>query len=468
MTDQEELIRLRAENAAFRVEQQISRETIVVLREEVAVLSEKVILLLKVIEKQGVKKDSHNSSLAPSSDLGRKNKSLRSKSLLKIGGQIGHKGQTLEQRPNPDKIIELKSDFCQNCGESLEGLLYQLVSRRQVIDIPPIVPICEEYRQYTCDCAKCGHAQKAAYPPNVNAPIQYGSGVMTLVSYFSVYQYLPYHRLSQLFASVFGLPLSQGSIDNLLTKASEKAEVVYEQIRQNILTSSVVGSDETSAKVNGDKWWIWVWQNIQNTFIVASENRGFATISAHFEQGFANATLVSDRWAAQLKAIALNHQLCLAHLLRDAIFLKESEKNAFATAFLTLINEALAFRKELEVTKYPANDEHPTAVLLETQLNQLLALTIDAKLYPLTATFQDSIIKNRNYLFPFLYNLDIPPDNNGSERAIRNIKVKQKISGQFKSGQNTFCVLRSVIDTFIKRKLDVFSALQNVMTLAPE
>lgn len=468
MTEQEELILLRAENAVLRAEQQVFRETITVLTNEVSILTEKVNLLLKIIEKQNIKKDSHNSSLAPSSDINRKNASLRPKSHLKMGGQIGHKGHTLEQTTTPDRVIDLKSDFCQICGQSMEGNIHQLVSRRQVVDIPPIVPIYEEYRQYACNCTKCGHTQKAAYPTGVNAPIQYGSQVMTLASYLSVYQYLPYHRLSKLFATVFNLPISQGSIDNLLTKASDKAQVVYEQIRQNILQSSVVGSDETSAKVNGKKWWIWVWQNKLNTFIAASENRGFATISKHFEEGFANATLISDRWAAQLKSIALNHQLCIAHLLRDSIFLQESEKNPFATAFLTLLKDALAFRKELEETKIATNNKHGKVVDLEIQLNNLLALAIDSKIYPLTATFQESIIKYRNYLFPFLYNLDIPPDNNGSERAIRNVKVKQKISGQFKSGQTTFCVLRSVIDTFIKRKLDVFYTLRQLMELQPE
>ena len=471
MTEQEELLFLRSENASLRSENAIFRETISVLTKEVSILGEKMRFLLDVIEKQGIKKDSHNSSLPPSSDIGRKNKSLRPPSVLKIGGQVGHKGTTLEQTSNPDRIIELKSDFCQVCGQSLEGSLYSLVSRRQVVDIPPILPIYEEYRQYSCNCGKCGYVQKATYPAGVTAPIQYGSGVLTLVSYLSVYQYLPYRRLSQLFAAVFGLPLSEGSLDNLLTKASQKAQGVYEQIRQNISNSTVVGSDETSAKVNGNKWWIWVWQNIQNTFIVAAQNRGFATIETYFEAGFAQATLISDRWAAQLKAIALNHQLCLAHLLRDTIFLTESEKNeqkAFAKGFLTLLKDALELRKELEKTGKAADEKHPKATLLQKQLNQLLALTIDNQKYPLTATFQLSIIKNRNYLLPFLYNLDIPPDNNGSERAIRNIKVKQKISGQFKSGQNTFCVLRSVIDTLIKRKLNVFNALFQIMNLVPE
>ena len=101
--------------------------------------------------------------------------------------------------------------------------------------------------------------------------------------------------------------------------------------------------------------------------------------------------------------------------------------------------------------------------MLEQELNHLLAITISKNTASKTHTFQKSMIKHRNYLFPCLYDLDVPPDNNASERAIRNIKVKQKISGQFKSGQHTFCVLRSIIDTLRKRELDVFFFLKQIM-----
>jgi len=99
-----------------------------------------------------------------------------------------------------------------------------LVSKRQVIEIPPIKPLYIEYRQYGTECP-CGHRQKAAYPEGVNAPIQYGSSVIALVSYFNVYQYVAYKRLSQLFGDVFSLPISEGSIENLLNKAAQKAPV---------------------------------------------------------------------------------------------------------------------------------------------------------------------------------------------------------------------------------------------------
>jgi transposase len=454
MSETEKLLKSEAENAE--------------LRKTVLVLTEKVALLLQMLGEKGIKKNSHNSSMPPSSDFGRKTKSLRVKSERPIGGQKGHPGFTLEMSTSPDKIIELKSDFCQSCGQTLENGTYKLLSVRQVVDLPPIQPIYEEYRQYGCNCAKCGHLQKPAFPVNVNAPIQYGPNIMALVSYLNVYQYVPFKRLKHLFVAILGLPISQGSLVNILNKSREKAMLIYEQIRQNVQQSKVVGSDETSAKVNGQKWWIWVWQNVQNTFIVASNNRGSDTIDANFEHGFPKSTLISDRWAAQLKTIALFYQLCIAHILRDLIFLQESEKHPFVDKFLTLIYQALEFRKKLELEKAPATSTNETALNLEKQLNELLIITIDKEKCKLTATFQNSMIKNRNAIFPFLYSLDIPPDNNGSERAIRNIKVKQKISGQFKSGQQTFCVLRSLIDTFIKRQLDVFDTLRLVMTLAPE
>ena len=70
----------------------------------------------------------------------------------------------------------------------------------------------------------------------------------------------------------------------------------------------------------------------------------------------------------------------------------------------------------------------------------------------------------------FLHYNNVPPDNNGSERAIRTIKVKQKISGGFRSIDDAdgFAVIRSVIDTTIKSKNDVFNALKLIANFTAE
>lgn len=443
------------------------QELLVLQSQKIKSLEEKVALLLELLQKKAVKKDSHNSSLPPSSDLFTKNKSLRPVSTRPNGGQLGHKGSTLEMSQTPDKIIDLKSDFCSVCGQSLETELFILNSKRQVIEIPPIVPIYEEYRQYTCQCPTCNHQQLADFPLGVNAPIQYGSSVETLVGYLSVYQFIPYQRLQRLFSQVFSLPISQGSISNILERSAQKCDGIYQEIKNQILQSSVVGSDETGAKVNGAKWWIWVWQNIQNTFIVASDNRGSKTVDSVFENGLPNSAIVSDRWAAQLKTHSKNSQICLAHLLRDLIFLIETEQLDFATQFKTFITRIFESKKILLENNKAYTQNSEQAIDLEKTLNQLLLISIDKEKYPKSAAFQVSMLKNRNFILPCLYNLEIPPDNNGSERAIRNIKVKQKVSGQFKSGQKAFCVIRSVIDTLLKRGVELLPCLNQINKLQP-
>ena len=325
------------------IEHQVVIET---QSQQIKKLEARVLELLEVIQKMWVKKDSHNSSLAPSSDLfTEKNKSLRTKSNRPSGGQIGHKGDTLEMNALPDKVIELKSDFCSRCGSSTLDTSQVLKSIRQVVEIPPIVPIYEEYQQFSCQCKNCGHHQVAEFPEAVKAPIQYGSSVATLVSYLSIYQSVPYNRLKKMFSQVYSLPLSEGTINNILIRVAGSCEVVYQQIKSNIVEAKIIGSDETGVKVDGSKWWIWVWQNIQNTFIVPSENRGFQTINSIFADGFLNATLISDRWAAQLKTYAQNHQLCLAHLLRELNFLEELEQNPFSTKFKTLIDAVFELKR---------------------------------------------------------------------------------------------------------------------------
>jgi hypothetical protein len=240
-------------------------------------------------------------------------------------------------------------------------------------------------------------------------------------------------------------------------------EVVYQQIKANIVDSKIIGSDETGVKVNGGKWWIWVWQNIQNTFIIASPNRGFQTINSVFADGFSKATLISDRWAAQLKTNATNHQLCLAHLLRELNFLEELEQNEFSTKFKTLIDAVFELKRHQKATNTSTKIDSEEAKTLENKLNELLSMIIDDKKCPKTSIFQFSMIKNRNYILPCIYDLEIPADNNASERAIRVIKVKQKVSGQFKSGQHSYCVIRSVIDTLIKRNLEVIHHLNLII-----
>ena len=431
------------------------------MSKQIISLSRKVEELSQTLKRYQHPKNSSNSSIPPSKDENRprRNQSLREKSELKPGGQAGHKGTTLKMAEVPDKIEKLIPDYCNACGKDLREIEARFDSKRQVVELPPINPIYIEYQSFVRTCS-CGHHQIGSYPSQITNHIQYGASVEALVAYFSVYQYLPYKRMTELFSGIFNMPISQGSIDNILQRMGRKSQPIYYAIQKAIALCKSVGADESGLKVFADKFWAWIWQNISFTFIAISNNRGKETVQKLFPNGFINAVLNSDRWRTHISTYARGHQLCFTHLLRDLKYLIELESTQWAEKTKSL------FKKALELKRLnPQYDKFdPLAMEIEAEMDKLLSEQLNNKKEPKTVIFQKSMNDNRNYLFPFLYDKDIPPDNNGSERGIRNIKVKMKISGQFKTGQDTFAILRSIIDTCIKKDLPVLNTLQQIAT----
>ena len=424
-------------------------------------LTRKVEELTQALERYQHPKNSSNSSIPPSKDenRSRQNQSLREKSERKSGGQSGHIGTTLKMVEVPDKIEKLIPDYCNVCGNDLREIEARFDSKRQVVELPPINPIYIEYQSFVKTCS-CGHHQIGNYPSQITNHIQYGAIVEALVAYFSVYQYLPYKRMTELFSGIFNMPISQGSIDNILQRMGRKSLPIYNAIQKAIALSKSVGGDESGLKVLAEKFWAWIWQNISYTFIAISNNRGKQTVQKLFPNGFINAVLNSDRWRTHISTYARGHQLCFTHLLRDLNYLIELESTQWAEKTKTLFKKALELKRLNP--QYDIFD--PLAIEIETEMDKLLSEQLICKKTPKTVIFQNSMNDYRNYLFPFLYDKDIPPDNNGSERGIRNIKVKMKISGQFKSGQDSFAILRSIIDTCIKKDLPVLATLQQIAT----
>ena len=432
----------------FELQQEVQ-----LLKEENKQLKEEILLLKH-------KKDSSNSSIPPSKD---ENRTLRTRSLRKItgkkpGGQKGHQGKTLEMTDTPDEIVEIKPDYCQCCGEPLDDIMGQIEETRQVLDIPPIKAIFTEYQVFSKKC-KCGYATIPDFPQGVNAPVSYGQNIESLIGYFYARQYIPFARMQEIFNDVFNINISEGGIHYLLNRFADKVGPVYESIRERVQNSKVIGTDETGAKVNGKKQWFWTWQTSKLTYIAYSENRGKDTITSNFPLGFPNSTLVSDAWKAQLNTPARFHQCCLSHLQRNVKYLNELyQGNKWGNDFLELLYDSLELERNMDIPNYYGQN-HERDKIIE-RFNQILFEPPDEKHKELY-TFYNRILRDRHHIFTFLFIPEVPPDNNASERAIRNIKVKQKISGQFKikkAAQN-FAKIRSVIDTTIKNGLNVLEAL---------
>lgn len=414
------------------------------------------------------KKDSSNSHKPPSTDIHtpQRNRSLRKKSSKKPGGQKGHEGSTLLFSDQVDEVIKYTPTQCGKCGRGLSSAEESLYERRQVVDIPIVIAKRIEHQCYEKQCS-CGHISCGQFPGHITSPVQYGSRIEALIAYLHARQFMPYARTKEFFQDVMGLSISSGGINNLLRRFSGKALVEYENIRSAIQIQGMVGTDETGAKVNGEKHWIWTWQSESHTFIAHSTNRGYQTILDNFPLGLPESYLGHDRWAAHFQCPSKGHQICMSHILRELNFLEELYQSKWAAKFKILIQRALNKKRGMNINDYGIKNIARKNIMnkLKTLLHQFIS-----KKEIKSRTLQKKLKKNIESIFLFLFHPNIPPDNNGSERAIRNIKVKQKVSGFFKSvqGAKNYVVIRSIIDTATKAGLPVFASLVKIATLGTE
>jgi len=413
-------------------------------------------------------KNSNNSSIPPSKDENRvkRNQSLREKSDRKPGGQQGHEGSMLKMTEHPDEVIKYIPQYCECCGKEISEQREEFIEKRQVIELPEIKIKYIEHQVYGRKC-QCGYITESEFPEDIKTSIQYGKGPEALVSYFFARHYIPFLRLKEILKDIFHLPISEGGIHYLLKRFTRKAKPFYNLIRDKIEQSTVLGSDETGANLNGKKSWFWTWQNDKLTYIRHSLSRGADTIKEIFPHGFINAIINHDRWASQINTPAKGHQLCTTHLQRDAKYLIEFYNSKWATKLKSLISRSIKLKESLQPIDYLKGI--PERTHLELELDILLYEEIDEK-HKKARTLQKKLRKQRNSILTFLYYHEVPPDNNGSERAIRNVKVKQKISGFFKSskGAQTFAINRSIIDTIIKSGNNVLTGLNCLATYIPD
>jgi len=322
----------------------------------------------------------------------------------------------------PDQTIQHIPQYCTCCGRDLSQIPATKVECRQQIELPPVIPIYVEHQSFQKTCP-CGNTVIGSFPDGVTPGISYGASVVNLVAYLSIRHFLPFNRLAELCRTVFRLPIGSGTIVELINRAAAKAKPAYELIREKVKTSKANGGDETGTIIDGKKGWFWTLQGKLFTFIIASLNRGAQTLYEHFPNGFAFSVLVHDCWKCYFKVSALAHQICLAHLLRELTHVYECYKLKWATDFKQLLVETIAFKKTLLPEDY--HKTLPQRTKFEEHLTALLQEPIDPK-NTIAVSLQKRLVKYRQHIFTFLYYHDVPPDNNASERAIRNGKIKQK------------------------------------------
>lgn len=443
-----------------------------------ALREENIRLLARNIELEAKQnKNSKNSSKPPSSDNNKKPLNSRKKTGRSTGGQYGHEGNTLLKIDNPDKIIDIRKIIC-TCGCNLSDIEGE-IQRRQVVDLPQIFMNTTEYRIHEVVCPDCKKVHITEFPSTIGQPVQYGENLQALIVYLSNYQLVPIARTTEIVKNLTGKNISQGTIVNANKRLYDGLEKFEEALKQKLKKAEVLHTDESGLRSEGKINWVHVASTNRATHYAMHKKRGaIATNEIGILQEF-EGTMVHDHWMPYYTFTKCTHAECNAHNIRILKGIHENFAHIWAMDMGSLLIEikrkvdslkskGAASMAESDIKAY---DERYRNIIAQGKKED--AEKCSVKMHKKTGNPVKSdalrlLQKLEKYdveTLSFMYDFNIPFDNNLAERDIRMIKLRQKISGCFRGedGGDWFCRIRSYISTCNKNGQDIMESLKNAI-----
>jgi transposase len=343
-----------------------------------------------------------------------------------------------------------------------------------VFDLPEPQPlVVTEHRAHDCQCAACGAKTRALFPDGVNAPVQYGARITAFVIYLLHYQLLPENRLAALMADLFGVNVAAATIARMSRTCAERLRGFAQTVRDLVAGAPVKHMDETGFRIGGKTQWLHVASTALLTFYRVCAKRGSLLVNVA-------GIVVHDHWKPYYTMQGVLHALCNAHHLRELKALVEIEKEEWARKMQRLLRRAC----------HTANRARERGVPLKPRLIERFERRYDAILAeglvfheaqaPLVRAAMKGGGKRRgraprrtghNLLLRlatrkqdtlrFLHDATVPFTNNQAERDGRMMKLRQKISGGFRSleGAMNFALIRSSFSTARKQGWNIIDVL---------
>jgi transposase len=401
----------------------------------------------------GPPKTPQNSSTPPSKGWKREGPTAQG---AKRGPPFGHLG-TSRQRATPDWVVLCQPSHCEACGEDLAAAPQERVGVSQVVELPPVQPVVLEAWRYATTCPTCGARTTATYPAGFEPTRVFGPHLEAVWTYLHEQHHVGYARLAAIGRDLWRLAVSQGALANALRRVATRLQPQAGVIREQVRASPTIGSDETSARVNGRTHWQWVFQTPTASYHVIVPRRNGAVVEDFLGDAVPE-TWVSDLWKPQLNARAGRHQICLAHQLRELQYVVDKERSAWAQHCQALFRLAIHRAHQRDRGQLWGAAYGAAVRKVEAACDALLATPVEgAEASRLWVRFRD----HREHLFVFLYDPAVPPTNNASEQALRNSVVHRKVTGGFRSewGADAHAIVTTVLDTARRRGHDLLTTL---------
>jgi transposase len=435
---------------------------------------------LEALEKRP-KKTSRNSHKPPSGDgFGKRTQSLRRKSDKSSGGQPGHPGQTLEWRETADEVEVHDVATCGGCGASLAAVAPEAWLARQVFDIPPIELQVTEHRVAVKCCGQCGQENHGCFPAEASNVVQYGPRLKSMMVYLMEAQLLPSERTCEVLRDLLGVRVSEGTLYTSRTQCFEQLASLEQAIHTALVNASTVHFDETGLRVKGQLWWLHVACTDGLTYYFVHPKRGqIAMDEIAILPEFAGKA-IHDGWKSY-QDYGCEHFLCNAHHLRELRYLLEQsgqwwtyQLSLLLVTILSVVQAAKAQgQSALPLAQLEAFEQRYADILEQGfAANPLPTPSDDApkpRGRPKRSPARNLLERLRSQqasVLGFMYDFEVPFDNNQAERDVRMMKLKQKISGCFRSvdGARMFCRIRGYLSTLRKQQQPILEVLINVFS----
>ena len=456
--------------------------------EELAGQLEKQAAAIKELQAR-LAKNSRNSSKPPSSDgygKPKRTESLRKPGQKPNGGQPGHEGQTLKRSEQPDRIEIHAVGDCLQCAASLAGVVAVAHEDRQVFDIPAMRIEVTAHRAEVKVCPECGAENRGCFPVGVAGPVQYGNGVKTWAAYFQNQHFVPVARTAQIFEDLLGHRIAEGTLIQSGRELSVCVEPATAAVKEQLRHAEVLHADESGLRAKGKLHWLHVASTDRLTDYTVHARRGkVAMDEAGVLPGF-KGRVIHDHWKTYFGYGDCAHGLCNAHHLRELQWVEKEYGQRWAAAMAGLlveIKDAVEVARDGGAGALPAGSLADFGRRYDGVVKAGYAAnprppanrgggTPKKKGRPAQAPPLNLLDRLRDFkpqTLAFMHDFRVPFDNNLAERDVRMVKLKQKVSGGFRTleGAKDFARIRGYISTARKNAVNVFDAIRDAFCGKP-
>ena len=338
-----------------------------------------------------------------------------------------------------------------------------------MFDVPPMTVRVTEHQLIARRCG-CGVTTCGSAPDGVSGPVQYGPRITAIILYLYVGQFLSKKRTAAALAELFGAPVSEGTVATMTRRAATGLGEFLDVLGDRIAEAEVAGFDETGLRVAGKLHWVHCARTGKYTLITCHPQRGRAGIDDAGILARFRGVAVHDAWAPYDTYLDAEHQLCCAHALRELQAVTDTAPPENDWCWATQAADALVAMQKLVTEAIAAHADHVNSDALHTQARLYRAAAQIGATQ--TAARSDTLMRKHNALarrllhrqedyLRFTTDWRVPADNNGSERDIRMIKLRQKVSGCLRTltGAQQFCAIRSYLSTAAKHGKRLFGVL---------